>query len=1819
MEIVKGNDISISWRIYRIVDGVKVPENLTTAIDFQTLVTANGLNVPITNSTISDTNLITILIKGRDQITGIYALEASWTSSLGEDSRVAYGKAFTVVDKQCQADYTLPEGLDVVSLEFYSSTHFGALYENLDVQKDDVAQQVEGALDGNALTFDSSINKWYGKPVKNYDRLDAWSDYSVGKEGWVLSAKLGKQLYDTKLNISAISEWALQPTFPGYTKEEIDAMIDSGGGSGDTFWELHPTEPNTIYTTYNVVSAGEISAYGVGSGGGGTVGALSELSDVQLTSLLSGDLLRYNGSHWINVPQTSVGTQVSWGGISSGYRQLSVAGTSYGLATDAHNHSISQVDGLQSALDNKWTTDSDKIANWDTAYTARHSHNNKDVLDQLNQNNVNVLSKLFLDNDGNLYTTENFYSEREISAYGYGGSGGGSGGAGALYELSDTSVDSRVTGDILIYNGTHWENRPQSSIVPDLTGYATEAWANNRFSLIGHTHNYIPLSQKGSPNGVAELDATGHIPSSQLPSYVDDVLEFATITNFPTTGETGKIYIALNTNLTYRWSGSGYVEISPSLALGETSSTAYRGDRGKIAYDHSQATGNPHNTTFAQLGSKPTTLSGYGITDAVTSTVFNDHKNNVNSEKHLTQAQLTNLINLSNWWKWDETNQAVYTEENVYSEKEISAYGAGSGGGGGAGALSELSDVNLTNPINTNLLQYNGSHWVNVPASSVGTPVSWGTTSNNTSPLTVSGVTKTVSLSGHLHAGVYEPVFSKNTAFNKNFGTTAGTVAEGNHTHGYLPLSGGTLTNNIGNILNLDTSGTDGSYIISKLNNVIKAYYGWYPTLGVFIQSGTAPNAAIGITDAQVPYFKTTSSGTVYNLWHAGNFNPANYLPLSGGTLTGNVTAPSFKGSIMTPSGVEYLSVGTNISAVGWYRVFVSSMNNAGGSSVILNVNRNYTYTNNESYTFSINVAYNGAISITQLSGVANARLISKIRVDYVNSGMLAVDIYYNLANFNTVYISGSGIGQFQAPSLVLEPTGTTIEFDTVNGVKSDLGFTGALTGNASSATKLQTARTLTVGNTGKTFDGTANVAWSLAEIGALPLTGGTMSNTNLVTNLNADLLDGVHLSGITGNHSNRDFINGTLITTNIDYSKSWGDPWVLEIKGNSYFDIIPFDIQYQGYIYNQTIINYGGISNGTNIAGLTVFNYNGNLTFWFPRQGYWQGFNVRVYTAYAGSVINKVTSIVDVAKPVDITKEVELSSGIKQSAYLTDNVASATKLQAARTIWGQPFDGTANVAGDLSGVGSVLPAATNYYSVGSQTNEFGNSYIRRMYTRHLDGTTSGGMNGDLYINYGESNNSTGRTFILGGNVGLGTIFPTAKLDVVVPDGASGTIKFQGTSGKLRIIPYYDATYGVVMDALTPSENTYVPMTLSGSKFVFIYGNVGIDTATPAAKLDVAGSAIIGITNKIKLQDFGGDFVSIQATLASDDNLKKNLVLNAWGGNVGIGTPNPQHYYHGGNNKVLEVYNPNTSLHSQAHVILSSGATTDASYLGTISWMTPNSTGNKGAAYISTLLTGDATTNASGHMIFATANENTPVERMRILNTGQVFIGTPSNVDFYDLLYTAGPFPGFRQELKRSSGGAATNLICVLGHKTSAIGDALLGQIGIMSSFGEEGISGAPVAEYMYFGTESTVSYFNNTLRLYPNKVAYFEGNVGIGTTSPSQKLHVGGNILATGEITAYVASDRRLKENIKPITSALECINKLNPVSYNWNARALELNSNKSTLLDYGLIAQEVENVLPGVVHGIFDDKYKSIDYIKLIPIMIAAIKELKQKVNKL
>ena len=103
-------------------------------------------------------------------------------------------------------------------------------------------------------------------------------------------------------------------------------------------------------------------------------------------------------------------------------------------------------------------------------------------------------------------------------------------------------------------------------------------------------------AHKGVVNGIAELDASGIVPTSQLPAYVDAIVEYASLAALIAADpqEANKVYITVDDNKVYRYTGTAesYAEISPTLVLGTTNTTAYRGDRGLIAYDHSQSAHN---------------------------------------------------------------------------------------------------------------------------------------------------------------------------------------------------------------------------------------------------------------------------------------------------------------------------------------------------------------------------------------------------------------------------------------------------------------------------------------------------------------------------------------------------------------------------------------------------------------------------------------------------------------------------------------------------------------------------------------------------------------------------------------------------------------------------------------------------------------------------------------------------------------------------------------------------------------------------------------------------------------------------------------------------------------------------------------------------------------------------------------------------------------------------------------------------------------------------------------------------------------------------
>ena len=173
---------------------------------------------------------------------------------------------------------------------------------------------------------------------------------------------------------------------------------------------------------------------------------------------------------------------------------------------------------------------------------------------------------------------------------------------------SDPTVPAHVKG-ITTTNISNWD-----------TAYTWGDHAQEGYLTSFTETDPVFTAQKGQPNGVAELDGNGKVPQAQLPSYVDDVLEYADLSGFPTTGETGKIYVAIDSNKTYRWSGSAYVEISEGAVPNDGTLTVEGG---------SGLTG---TGTFSADQSTPTTITlNHEDTSTQTSVDNSANKNYIKS------------------------------------------------------------------------------------------------------------------------------------------------------------------------------------------------------------------------------------------------------------------------------------------------------------------------------------------------------------------------------------------------------------------------------------------------------------------------------------------------------------------------------------------------------------------------------------------------------------------------------------------------------------------------------------------------------------------------------------------------------------------------------------------------------------------------------------------------------------------------------------------------------------------------------------------------------------------------------------------------------------------------------------------------------------------------------------------------------------------------------------------------------------------------------------------------------------------------------------
>ena len=290
-----------------------------------------------------------------------------------------------------------------------------------------------------------------------------------------------------------------------------------------------------------------------------------------------------------------VATSSALGLVKSGTDITVDSSGNVSVKDDSHNHIISNIDGLQSALDAKKPSEPTTFSlqtNYVGVRTAnRTASQYYEFWDSVGWADIHA---------GSFTTHGNFIGNLSGNA-----------------DSASSVPWSGITG------------KPSTFTPSDHTHdsrYYTESEIDTKLNTKLNT------SLKGAASGLAELDSTGRVPSSQLPSYVDDVIEgylydskFYKESAHTTqiTGETGKIYVDLTSNKTYRWSGSAFAVISETLALGETSTTAYRGDRGKIAYDHSQVAHAPSNAevnqnAFSNVIVGSTTIVADSKTDTLT-------------------------------------------------------------------------------------------------------------------------------------------------------------------------------------------------------------------------------------------------------------------------------------------------------------------------------------------------------------------------------------------------------------------------------------------------------------------------------------------------------------------------------------------------------------------------------------------------------------------------------------------------------------------------------------------------------------------------------------------------------------------------------------------------------------------------------------------------------------------------------------------------------------------------------------------------------------------------------------------------------------------------------------------------------------------------------------------------------------------------------------------------------------------------------------------------------------------------------------------------
>ena len=426
------------------------------------------------------------------------------------------------------------------------------------------------------------------------------------------------------------------------------------------------------------------------------------------------------------------------------------------------------------------------------------------------------------------------------------------------------------------------------------------------------------------------------------------------------------------------------------------------------------------------------------------------------------------------------------------------------------------------------------------------------------------------------------------------------------------------------------------------------------------------------------------------------------------------------------------------------------------------------------------------------------------------------------------------------------------------------------------------------------------------------------------------------------------------------------------------------------------------------------------------------------------------------------------------------------------------------------------------------------------------------------------------------GNVGIGTSSPAEKLQI--------------NNGRLRFLEGGQRQYNIGIVSGT-SDFAITDATFSSERMrIDSSGNVGIGTSSPAAPLDIFNSSAYLIKAVRNLSTDAGiqigannsgsfiDTVGVHAFSIQTDGAERMRIDSS--GNVGIGTSSPATTLDvAATTPTLRITNTKTTLLQEV--------------VGSIEFFTKDASTNS-SRILSSIVCNTETGSSvpEGNLIFKTieggaAGQGVPAtERMRITSTGNVGIGTT--------------IPSTPLVISKNSPASGTMLILQ------------------NTLYGSTDTSGLNSIEFGWGN--------HNAAKISANKESHnrtgfiITGEVGYNVPIEIAMFTSFGDLHVNGDVIAYstTISDKRLKDDVQTIDNALDKVSNLRGVSYTWN------NGNRKGQKDLGLIAQEVEQVLPELVREkempmIDGGTYKTVDYEKIVGVLIEAVKELKAEVELL